>query len=173
MWFWAFASIVLLFSFMALTGAPYVPSKRRELERAFRTLYKLTPDDTLVDIGAGDGIVLRVASRHGARAIGYEINPLLVLIARWLSRDDKRVSVHLANFWHVKLPAGTTIVYTFGEGRDIGRMYNYVEREASRLNKPLTFMSYGFEVPGKTYHTAAHAYYLYRVVPLQGANTSL
>ena len=80
--FAAIAAVVLLFGFVAFTGAPYVPSRRRDLQKAFDELYRLKKTDVLVDIGSGDGIVLREASRRGARAIGYELQPLLVLISR-------------------------------------------------------------------------------------------
>ena len=94
--FAAIAAVVLLFGFVAFTGAPYVPSRRRDLQKAFDELYRLKKTDMLVDIGSGDGVVLREASRRGARAIGYELQPLLVLISRWLSRHDEKVSVRVA-----------------------------------------------------------------------------
>ncbi len=158
--------IALVFGMVVFVGAPYVPSKRREIRAAFCDLYRLSPQDTLVDIGAGDGIVLREASRLGARAIGYEINPFLVGIARWLSRHDARVSVRFANFWTTDLPPETTVIYAFGESRDITRMARRVAREATRLAKPLMFISYAFAVPGQHPIKQVGAYYLYRIAPL-------
>ena len=104
----AILAIVILVGFSAFTGAPYVPSHRRDVARAFRELYPLGANDVLVDIGSGDGVVLRQASKCGARAVGYEIHPLLVLLSRWLSRGDVRVAVYFANFWRVDLPNDTT-----------------------------------------------------------------
>ena len=103
MWLWVVAIIVVLVGFVAFTGAPYVPSKRRDVARAFEELYKLTAKDVLVDIGSGDGVVLREAARHGANAVGYEIHPLLVLVAKVLSRGNAHVHVKLANFWRTPL----------------------------------------------------------------------
>jgi predicted RNA methylase len=108
MWLWVVAGIVVLAGFVAFTGAPYVPSKRRDVAKAFDELYPLTSKDVLVDIGSGDGIVLRMASKYGAKAIGYEIHPVLVLVSRLLSRRDKNVRVRLANFWRVPLPDTNT-----------------------------------------------------------------
>lgn len=166
--FWLVCAVVVLFGFVVFRGAPYVPSKVRDLNRAFDDLYPLTSDDTLVDIGSGDGIVLRVASRHGARAVGYEINPLLVFVSRLLSRHDARVEAHIADFWRVHLPDETTIVYTFGDTRDIGKMAVMVQHEAIRLKKTLYFMSYGFSVPGETPLKVSGAYFLYKFSALQG-----
>jgi hypothetical protein len=160
-WLILIGGVILLFGVTALTGAPYVPSQRRELRRAFRELYPVSTHDFLVDIGAGDGVVLRVAREFGAKGIGYELNPLLVLIARLLITDVK-----LANMWTVAFPERTTVVYTFGDSRDIKKMYTKVQREATRLMRPLAFITYGFEVPGEVAERSFRAYHLYQVSPL-------
>ena len=168
MWLvWFAAAVLLVFGFVVFWGAPYVPSKKRELVQAFDQLYPLSGKDVLVDIGSGDGVVLRQAARRGARAVGYELNPLLVFFSRWITRHEPLVSVYLANFWRVSLPAETTIVYTFGESRDIAKMAQKVESEAKRLKKPLVFMSYAFAVPGQTPYKTYGAYFVYKYDPLQ------
>ena len=165
-WFWLVGAIVLLFGFVVFRGAPYVPSKKGDIERAFDDLYPLSKNDLLVDIGSGDGIVLRQAAKRGAHAVGYELNPLLVLISNWLSRNQPNVKVYLADFWSAKLPKETTVVYTFGESRDIEKMADKVAAEAKRLGKPLLFISYAFEVPRLNPVKKAGAHYLYRFDPL-------
>lgn len=160
-------SVVAIFALTALTGAPYVPSKRRDIKKAFDTLYVLDEKDTLLDIGSGDGVVLRAAARRGATAIGYEINPLLVWLSRWLSRDEPRIRVRLTNFWLSSFPLNTTIVYTFGESRDIAKMYKKVQREANKLDRILWFMSLGFKVPKQTVFKSVGAHHLYKITPLQ------
>lgn len=167
-WLVLIGSVIVLFGFVVFRGAPYVPSKRNVLDRTFRELYPLGEDDLLVDIGSGDGVVLRAAAARGARAVGYELNPLLVWLSRFLSRRySDSVRVKLADFWHVSVPDETTIVYTFGESRDIKKMYAKVATEATRLGRPLYFMSYGFAVPDVL--AAAHnaSCFLYKVEPLQ------
>jgi SAM-dependent methyltransferase len=166
-WLWLLLVIVFIFSFVVFRGAPYVPSRKRELTEAFEQLYPLSHKDTLIDIGSGDGIVLREAAKYGAKAIGYELNPILVLIARFLSRKQPLVAVYLADFWLVKLPKETTVVYVFGESRDIAKMAKKVESEAGRLRKRLTLISYGIAVPGVEPIKKVGAYYLYQFSPLQ------
>jgi hypothetical protein len=163
---WIVAVIILLFGFVVFRGAPYVPSKKRELEKAFTELYPLKKDDVLVDIGSGDGVVLRQAAKCGARAVGYELNPLLVLISRWLCRHQPAIHVQLADFWFVSLPDNTTVVYVFGESRDIAKMAKKVASEATRLNRPISFISYGFAVAGETIVRTVGAHHLYRFEPL-------
>lgn len=168
-WLWIAAAIIVVFGFVVFRGAPYVPSKKRELQQIFKTLYPLDVSDLLVDIGSGDGVVLRQAAARGARAVGYELNPVLVVIARFLSRDQPNVSVRLADFWFVQLPAEVTVVYVFGESRDIVKMAAKVATEAQRLEKPIALISYGFAVPGREPVKQEGAHYLYDISPLQGA----
>mgnify|MGYP006197788405 CR=1 FL=1 len=163
---WLALGLVLIFGGAALTGAPYVPSRRRDIKKAFSELYVLSKDDVLVDIGSGDGVVLREAARRGARAIGYEINPILVAISSWLSRKQPLVTVYLSNFWHSKLAADTTVVYLFGDGRDIKRIDKWLSTQAGRLNKSIFIISYGFKLPGRQPVRAAGAHFLYKVTPL-------
>ena len=166
MLFWLFASIVLLFGFVVFFGAPYVPSKRKELERAFSNLYKLTAEDTLVDIGSGDGVVLRAAAQKGARAIGYELNPALVIISKLLSRQYKNISVRTANIWKVEFPKETTVVYVFAVQRDIEKLARKLQKEANRLEKPLAVISYGCTIPHMTALQSLGAHHLYTFPPL-------
>lgn len=164
---WILAAIAIAVGFVAFTGAPYVPSKRRDVRRALTELYPLKDTDIVVDIGSGDGIVLREVSRLGAHAIGYEIHPLLVGIAKWLSRNDDKVMVVLANFWRTDLPANTTVVYTFGDSRDITKMHEKVQGEADRMGHAIAFITYGFDVPGIKPSKTVGAHHLYAIEPLQ------
>lgn len=166
-WLVPLGVVVALFLLTVLRGAPYVPTRKRDVARAFTELYPLSKEDLVVDIGSGDGVVLRQAAACGAHAVGYELNPVLVVISRLLSRQyGKRIDVRLADFWYAKLPAGTTLVYTFGESRDIKRMYEHVGKEAARLGKPLYFMSYGFAVKDRPVVKSDKSFYLYKISPL-------
>ena len=166
MWFWLLFAIVVIFGFVVFRGAPYVPSRKRELAVAFDQLYPLGSNDVLVDIGSGDGIVLREAAKRGAKAVGYELNFILVGITRWLSRGNPLVQVRLVDFWLTRLPSEVTVVYVFGESRDIEKMAQKVVDEATRLNKKIAFISYGFAVPNKKPVKKTGAYYLYEFAPL-------
>ena len=59
----------------------------------------------------GDGRLLRTAASRGIRGIGYEINPLLVLISRLVCwRYRRLITIHLADFWRVQLPPADAII---------------------------------------------------------------
>lgn len=165
---------VLLFCAVALRGAPYVPTHASSLRVLFDELVPLTKDDLLVDIGSGDGIVLRAAARRGARALGYELNPVLVVISRLLAvKYGGRIKTQLSDFWGASFPAETTVVYTFGESRDIEKMYQKVVWEAARLNKRVRFVSYGFELKNVQPVAHKHAMNVYEVTPLQPAEAQV
>lgn len=164
-WFIIFGGIILLFGFVVFFGAPYVPSQRRYVRRAFEELYKLGPKDVLVDVGSGDGVVLRIAAEKGARAIGYEINPALVLISRLLSRNSK-ISVRLANFWQTQLPKDTTVVYGFAVSRDINKLSRKLQAEANRLKRDIVLLTFGAH-PKQPAEKEFEAYALHRFHPLQ------
>lgn len=163
--FWLAAGVVLLFGFVVLRGAPYVPSHRRDAQQALGELYQLSANDVLVDVGSGDGIILRLAAARGARTVGYELNPALVAISRLLSRGNPRVRVRLKDFWLASLPADTTVVYGFIVTRDAKKMAKKMQAEADRLGRTLHFISYGSELKGEEKLRELGAHHLYRFKP--------
>jgi hypothetical protein len=159
--------VILTFGFIVFRGAPYVPSRRRYIKRAFTTLYPLGKKDVLVDVGSGDGIVLRIASEYGATAIGYELNPILVIISRILSRRHTNARAILADFWLTPLPDDVTVVYAFMVTRDVKKMIHRITSEATRLGRSIRLISYGNTLPGVILDGAVDAYTLYTITPLQ------
>ncbi|MGK2896126.1 MAG: hypothetical protein ACSLEY_00785 [Candidatus Saccharimonadales bacterium] len=158
-------AIVVTYGFTVFFGAPYIPAKTHDVEVAFEKLYTLTTKDTLLDLGSGDGKVLRIAANHGAKAVGYELHPLLVWISQIASRGLS-VTTKLANMWRTSFPADTTVVYIFSDSRDIARLTHLIENEATRLNRTLVVISYGFNLPGYEPVKTAAAHHLFYVAPL-------
>lgn len=164
---WVIAAIVVVFGVVVFRGAPYVPSLPGDVRRAFEELYSVSEKDVLVDVGSGDGVVLRLAAERGAHVVGYEINPLLVVVSRLLAFGRPRMRVQLADFWFVQLPQDTTIVYAFSVSRDMRKMATKLQQEAIRLGRPLYFMSYGSEMKHQPALRHLGAHHLYRFEPLQ------
>lgn len=161
-----FGLVVIVLGIGVLFGAPYVPSHKKDVKRLFDELTPIGPNDTVLDIGSGDGIVLREASRRGAKAVGYEIHPLFVAVSKLLSWGDGRVSVRWANAWTAPFPEAVTLVYAFAVGRDGARLARKMQKEATRLNKPLPIVCYGNPLPEREPFKAVGAYYLYVFEPL-------
>lgn len=163
--FTIFAIIVIFFGIFAFTGAPYVPSHKQEVELLFKELYPLSPKEHVVDLGSGDGIVLKIAAKNGAKATGVELNPLLAFLSRLRLRKYKKATVVCQSFYSFRFPKDTTLVYLFGLDRDFARIEAKVQNEANRLNKTLYFVSYGFQSPSMKPEKSYRAYFLYKVTP--------
>jgi SAM-dependent methyltransferase len=57
---------------------------------AMLKLAGVTPGDVVYDLGSGDGrIVILAAQKYGARAVGIELQPRLVEIARQVAREGE------------------------------------------------------------------------------------
>lgn len=85
-------------------GAPYLPTLDRSLNVMFHHHLKgvETAKMTFVDLGSGDGRVVRRAAREGFQvAIGYEINPMLHAWAKL--RQVPKTKFYCANLWDVPL----------------------------------------------------------------------
>lgn len=99
------AIIVIILIFLSwisfsFFGAPFQPSSNREL-REMIFLADLKKGQKTADLGSGDGKVVIEFAKRGAEAHGFEINPLLVWLAR---RKIKRLGlknafIHRKNFW--------------------------------------------------------------------------
>jgi preprotein translocase subunit YajC len=158
--------LVAFFGLVVFIGAPYVPSQKKYIKHAF-DYFGVKAGDTIVDIGSGDGVVLRIASRFGATAVGYEINPILVTISKILSFRDPNVEVRLENAWLATFPKSTTLVYAFAVNRDEKRLQALLQREANRLGRPLKLICLASPFKHMRAIDSFEAYHLYIFHPLQ------
>ncbi|GAB4461930.1 MAG: hypothetical protein Kow0070_20250 [Anaerolineales bacterium] len=115
-----FALALLWILVPAFYGLPSKPTKPDRIRKALR-LAGLKADETLYDLGAGDGRVLLIAAREfGAKAVGIDVAPVQILLV-WLKillgglRD--RVEVQWENFYRADLSrADVVFIYaTLGE----------------------------------------------------------
>jgi 16S rRNA A1518/A1519 N6-dimethyltransferase RsmA/KsgA/DIM1 with predicted DNA glycosylase/AP lyase activity len=141
MWFWLL--LALGFGAGVAFGAPFLPVLRRNVDSAL-DLADLRAGETLLDLGSGDGRMLRAAAKRGAFAIGYEINPWLYiwsLIACWPWR--KQITVHWRNFWVSEWPRAE-VIFVFLITHHMARL----ERELElRLKQPTRVVSFAYRLP--------------------------
>lgn len=139
-------------------GAPYVPLLSGQVKPMLNAL-DLKPGQTLVDLGCGDGRLLKAAAKQGIRAIGYEINPLMWLIAKINCFKYRRlVVVRLGNYWQTQLPK-TDAIFVFLIGRYMGKLDRYLSKQ---IKQPTRVVSYVFEIPGRKAIKTGSNYFVYQ-----------
>lgn len=153
-----FLILVGLFAFVLLFGAPYLPTQKAQAQAAL-DLMDLKPGQTLYELGCGDGRVLKQAAERGIHGIGYELNPLVALIARihtWKYR--KTVHIICGNFWKADLSKADAI-FVFLLDRFMLKLDQKVDKE---VKKPTKVASFAFKIPNKKIVRTKDGIYLYQ-----------
>lgn len=156
---WLIVTLVLIsFAIVLLFGAPYVPTLKSQQLDAL-SLLQLKPGQTLLELGSGDGRMLRAAAKQGIYAVGYELNPILVLISYIVCfKYRTHIRIHWGSFWSAKWPT-TDGIYVFLHTRFMSRLDKKIIQECNRKN--VKVVSYAFEIPGKPISKTKDALYLY------------
>jgi hypothetical protein len=152
-----------MFLLTVLVGAPYVPTHSRQFRRLLRHLRLNPQTDVLVDLGAGDGKIVRLSAPYVKLALGYEINPVLVVLAKLRTRHLSNVRIKLADFRQIQLPAETTVVYIFSAGTFLKQVIALINRHLQQANRPLIVISYGFEMPDLGQPEVYQGFLIYRL----------
>lgn len=150
---------VAIYSFTVgvVFGAPYLPTLNEQRQIALDML-ELKPGQTLYDLGCGDGRMLRSAAQAGFKAVGYELSPILYVVAKIVNwRYRKQVKVILGNYWAADW-APADGIFVFLMDRYMGRF----DKKVKQLGKPIKVASYTFKVPGKKPVRTKKAVYLYQ-----------
>ncbi|HEV2413024.1 MAG TPA: hypothetical protein VGS28_04470 [Candidatus Saccharimonadales bacterium] len=159
---WAVAAVLVgSIGFVVFRGAPYLPTHGKDIRTLLKDL-KMSKSDVFVDLGAGDGALVRAASSKGVISYGYELSPIVFAIAWVRCLRFSKGHMRLADLWMVRLPSDTTVVYTFLHTRFMGKFDRKMRSEAKRLGHPITVVSYAFEIPGKRLVRRSGALYFYR-----------
>jgi len=104
-----FFVIIFIFSSKKLSPIPYFPSQKIDLPLITGAL-NLKNNQTLIDLGAGDGIVIFNASKIAfekklnTKFIAVEINPILILvlyIRRLFHPNKKNIRIVYADIFHL------------------------------------------------------------------------
>jgi cyclopropane fatty-acyl-phospholipid synthase-like methyltransferase len=93
--------IIWLFGYSLIKGAPYAPVSQERIKVMVKLL-NLKKGQKMADLGSGDGRIMIAFARLGIEAHGYEINPILVLIANWYIRKyrlQNKAFIHWTDFW--------------------------------------------------------------------------
>lgn len=139
--------LLLLAALVAgISGAPWVPARRRDIAPLQKELkLKLKPGSRVYELGCGEGRLVKALSQQGYRVTGYEINPLLWLIAYLRCFGLKNVQVKLGDLWKADLRQ-TDAVVAFLVPRTMPRLESKAQKE---MIKGSVLVSYVFELPNK------------------------
>src|SRR4029077_17923541 len=129
--------------------APFDPTPQAVAERML-ALAEIRKGDVVYDLGSGDGrVVIAAAKKYGVRAIGFEIDPGLVKLARENVRKQglgKLVEIRQQDFMTADLaPASVVTLYLSKDG-------NLALKPAlmNQLKPGARIVSYAFDMPDWT-----------------------
>ncbi len=151
-------ALVICFGGVLLVGAPYLPTLGKQVQAALE-LADLQAGDTLLELGCGDGKVLVAAARQGINVVGYELNPLLVVVS-WLRtrRYRKQVRIIWGDFWQKPWPQAEAI-FVFLLPKYMSKLNKKI---VHYTNKPVKLVSFAFLIPGLRPAREKAGVYLYR-----------
>lgn len=123
--------IVLWVLVPALYGLPLVSTKPERIRKALR-LASLQPNETIYDLGAGDGRVLFIARREfGARAVGIEVGPVqcaLIWLRAAVAGLGKQVQARWSNFYRADL-RGADVVFVYATSQEVAKLAPHLETQ--------------------------------------------
>ena len=141
-------------------GAIYLPTQKRTVKKMIE-LASIKPGEVAVDLGSGDGRLVIALARAGAEAHGYEINPLLVLLAKWNIRKagmKGKAFVYFKNLWKEDF-SRFDIVTIFGIGYAMKSLEQKLKKE---LKTGARVVSNAFPFPNWQHEKKEDTAFLYR-----------
>ncbi|MDB5160970.1 MAG: hypothetical protein JWO96_350 [Candidatus Saccharibacteria bacterium] len=150
--------LFIVFVFVVFFGAPYVPTLAEQRKNALNLL-NLKKGQTLYELGSGDGSLLLDAAARGLNTVGYELNPVLVLISRWRGRHYRdQIKVVWGNFWNADFSRADAI-FVFQMDYSMKKLEAKIKKETE--GKPFRVASNAFKIPGKKPAKKSGAVFLY------------
>ncbi|MDQ5886571.1 MAG: hypothetical protein QG628_968 [Patescibacteria group bacterium] len=154
---YAFLFFLLIgFLVSSISGAPWVPARTYDVEVILDDV-KLQKNEKYLELGCGDGRLVRAAARRGAVAVGYELNPLLWFIAWLRSIGHKNQTIKFGNFWHVDL-SSSDVVLAFLVPRTMPRLEVKANKQ---MKKHARLVSYIFPMPNRVHSLKHKSWYIY------------
>ena len=115
----------------ALYGLPSIPTKPDRIRKALN-LAKLQPNETLYDLGAGDGRVLLIAAgEFGAKAIGIEVGPIqcgFIWLRALASGLSEKIQVQWGNYLNADLN-DADVVFIYATSQEVVKITPHLEKQ--------------------------------------------
>lgn len=155
-WLFLVFAVTLFFAVTGISGAPWVPARAYDIEQLLDSV-KLKKSEVFYELGCGDGRLVKAAAVRGAHAVGYELNPLLWLIAKVRCAGVPGATVRLANLWKIDL-SSADVVMAFLVPRTMPRLD---KKAAHELPPKARLVSYVFPIVGKKPVAKHSSWYIY------------
>ena len=137
------AIIIGTFAWGALRGAPWVPTRRRDLDRIV-ALAHARAGERVADLGCGTGGVLVGFAARGCRVRGWELAILPWLVARVRFWRTPGAQIRYGDFWYTNL-ADCDVVYAFLMPASLARL---APKLAAELKSGARVITYTWPLPG-------------------------
>lgn len=168
-----FAIVLLWILVPALYGLPPVPTKPERIRKALQ-MANLRPNETLYDLGAGDGRVLFIAARDfGAKAVGLEIGPIQCALI-WLRATARglgnQIQIRWENYYKAEL-RDADVVFVYATSKEIMKLAPHLQTEMKKGSR-LVSISADFVEWEPTSLDERELIFVYEMPPRQGSITS-
>ncbi len=151
--------ILVSFCFVVFFGAPFLPVMSSSAQQAIELL-DLQEGQTIVDLGSGNGKILRMAAKRKLIAIGYELNPVLYAFSYINTlRYRKNVKIFYGNFWSKEIH-DTDAVFVFLLPKYMEKLNQKISK--IELNHDLKLVSYSFKIPSKKPYLEINNLFFYK-----------
>ena len=171
--FLLFILILLWILIPALYGLPPVPTKPERIRKALK-LANLQRDETLYDLGAGDGRVLLIAARDfGANAVGIEVGPIQcawIWLRAAASGFGNQIQVKWENFYRADLD-DADVVFVYVTSTEVRKLAPYLEQQMKQGSR-LVSISADFPEWEPSAFDDRDLIFLYEMPPRSGSLTT-
>ena len=127
-------------AYAGIIGAPYAPTRMPVVRKAFKML-GINEEDTLIDLGVGDGSILISAATCGANAYGYELSPIMWAIAYLRCAWHKKARVLFGNFYKKPIE-DATVIFAFLMPDKMTGVLEHLKKQS--MPKAKYFLAYAF-----------------------------
>lgn len=141
--------VIIVYVFLSiiveLFGAPFVPTSQKVIDEILKNA-KLKPNSLFVELGSGDGrVVRRAVQKYRVRGIGVEIHPYLYIYSRLKAKIEQLDSVHFRrqSFFTTDLTEAD-ILFLFLLPRTLKKLKDKLLKECKRN---CVIISHGFKIP--------------------------
>lgn len=151
-------------------GAPFVSSSKEQI-RVMLRLADIKPEDTVMDLGSGNGTLLMEATKKGSRAIGIEMNPFLVWYSRFRIRHSdfkSAITIHRGDLYRFPLHSAD-VVFLYLLPHTVADLRKKLSEE---LKPGSRVISNGFPILGWPVLKEESHVYLYQILERVPAQSS-